>query len=177
MTDKDEPLISGSRASTPSAGPRALLTKVEWLAKREARRERQREQNLIRSAKMHAARIAFDASNTPDLKRSLSEHYVGCSGWFYWHWRGRFYPEDAKTSEWFSPYTKQFSTVELNAPFYAWPTIGTVKTWRKQIGRRRFALVVGFGVGWACPPCGTGSGSSRARNVTRPEPRNGASPP
>ena len=142
MTDKDEPLISGSRASTPSAGPRALLTKVEWLAKREARRERQREQNLIRSAKMHAARIAFDASNTPDLKRSLSEHYVGCSGWFYWHWRGRFYPEDAKTSEWFSPYTKQFSTVELNAPFYAWPTIGTVQTWRKQIGRRRFVYTV-----------------------------------
>ena len=39
-------------------------------------------------------------------------------------------------------YAKRFHTVELNAPFYAWPTVGTVKTWKKQSGRRRFVYTV-----------------------------------
>lgn len=144
MAAKVDRSVSGSRATTPVVKPRLRLTKEEWLAKREARRERQREQNLHRSAQMHAARIAFAASDKPETagSRNLSQHYVGCSGWFYWHWRGRFYPDDAKTSEWFCHYASQFSTVELNAPFYAWPTIGTVQTWRKQIGRRRFVYTV-----------------------------------
>lgn len=57
---------------------------------------------------------------------------IGCSGWFYWHWRGRFYPETLPTKGWFSFYRRRFRTVELNAPFYRWPTLSTVKTWRKQ---------------------------------------------
>ncbi len=32
--------------------------------------------------------------------------------------------------------------MELNAPFYSWPTVGTVETWRKQAGRRRFIYTV-----------------------------------
>ena len=42
-----------------------------------------------------------------------------------------------------SPTTRRNSnTVELNAPFYAWPTVGTVNTWKKQSGRRRFVYTV-----------------------------------
>ena len=142
MVNISDRRTSGLGPTAPPAKPRPVLTREEWLAKREERRERQREQNLHRSAQMHAARIAFEATNTPEPQNNLSEHHVGCSGWFYWHWRGRFYPDDIKTSDWFAHYAKQFNTVELNAPFYAWPTVGTVKTWIRQIGRRRFVYTV-----------------------------------
>ena len=46
-----------------------------------------------------------------------------------------------KTSSWFKHYRKS-TTVELNAPFYAWPTTATVKSWRKQPGRSRFVYTV-----------------------------------
>ena len=55
--------------------------------------------------------------------------HVGCSGWFYWHWRGIFYPETERTDSWFKHYSANFSTVELNAPFYKWPKPATVRAW------------------------------------------------
>jgi uncharacterized protein YecE (DUF72 family) len=57
---------------------------------------------------------------------------IGCSGWFYWHWRGIFYPDTKRTDGWFRHYTEHFDTVELNAPFYSWPKIATVKSWRRN---------------------------------------------
>src|SRR3712207_1639337 len=60
------------------------------------------------------------------------EVHVGCSGWFYWHWRGIFYPDTKRTDTWFRHYTENFRTVELNAPFYSWPKIATVKSWRRN---------------------------------------------
>jgi uncharacterized protein YecE (DUF72 family) len=57
---------------------------------------------------------------------------VGCSGWFYWHWRGIFYPDTKRTDTWFRHYVANFDTVELNAPFYKWPKDATVKTWRRN---------------------------------------------
>jgi uncharacterized protein YecE (DUF72 family) len=89
---------------------------------------------------MHKARLEGKTPCSAPAK--LSAHYVGCSGWFYWHWRGRFYPAGMKTGGWFEHYAKTFNTVELNAPFYAWPTTGTVKTWSKKLGRRRFIYTV-----------------------------------
>src|SRR6187200_2508107 len=58
--------------------------------------------------------------------------HIGCSGWFYWHWRGIFYPDTKRTDGWFHHYTTVFSTVELNAPFYSWPKPATVKAWRRN---------------------------------------------
>jgi uncharacterized protein YecE (DUF72 family) len=58
--------------------------------------------------------------------------HIGCSGWFYWHWRGIFYPETERTDKWFKHYTSTFRTVELNAPFYKWPKPATVKAWRRN---------------------------------------------
>ncbi len=66
---------------------------------------------------------------------------VGCSGWFYWHWRDEFY-RDLPTADWFRRYTDHFRTVELNAPFYSWPTPATVSGWRRQVGRRKFVYTV-----------------------------------
>jgi uncharacterized protein YecE (DUF72 family) len=67
---------------------------------------------------------------------------VGCSGWFYWHWRGEFYDTDLHTSDWFAHYADHFKTVELNAPFYSWPTVGTVHSWLRQAGRKNFIYTV-----------------------------------
>lgn len=58
--------------------------------------------------------------------------HVGCSGWFYWHWRGKFYPDTKRTDTWFRHYVANFDTVELNAPFYKWPKDATVKSWRRN---------------------------------------------
>ena len=88
--------------------PRPSLSREEWLARRQARRERQREQNIVRAAQMHEARIAYKSSGKPAALVNLSDHHVGCSGWFYWHWRGQFYPAGSKTSDWFTYYAKRF---------------------------------------------------------------------
>ena len=125
---------------------RASLTKEEWRAKREEKREKQRTANVGRAAKMHAARLEAESkpvfSSLQTVGEDSQEYYVGCSGWFYWHWRGIFYPEGLPTSGWFKHYAKNFNTVELNAPFYSWPTINTVASWNKQIGRRPFVYTV-----------------------------------
>ena len=58
--------------------------------------------------------------------------HIGCSGWFYWGWRGRFYPLELPTHRWFEHYARHFKTVELNAPFYSWPKKSTVRGWLRQ---------------------------------------------
>jgi uncharacterized protein YecE (DUF72 family) len=119
------------------------LTREERRERRLLRREKQRKDNIGRAAKMHADRLRMK-SDEPDkpvagLKASA---YVGCSGWFYWKWRGLFYPQDLPTGQWFHHYAKRFDTVEINASFYSWPTVANVKTWRRQPGKRRFVYTV-----------------------------------
>ena len=125
---------------------RGSLTKEERRAKRQAKREQQRAANVGRAAKMHAARLASESSaatSAQPLDNSGSQkYYVGCSGWFYWHWRGIFYPDGLPTSGWFKHYARHFNTVELNAPFYSWPSVNTVASWNRQIGRRKFVYTV-----------------------------------
>src|SRR5450432_1034283 len=76
------------------------------------------------------------------INPSLPQVNVGCSGWFYWHWRGEFYPANLSTAAWFTHYAAHFKTVELNAPFYSWPTTANVRTWVRQVGRRNFVYTV-----------------------------------
>ena len=100
---------------------------------REAKREKHRQASVERAAKMHVARLQHQELHdidTPVVKPR--PYHVGCSGWFYWHWRDIFYPQEIPRTDWFRHYTENFDTVELNAPFYSWPTIATVKTWIKQ---------------------------------------------
>lgn len=127
-----------------------LATKQERRQKKEERRAKQRIENLTRAAKMHTFRLENQKTNTP-LKIvvvSRAENFeekrffIGCSGWFYWHWRGAFYPETVPTSEWFAYYSSNFKTVEINASFYSWPTNGTVNTWIKQAGENNFIYTV-----------------------------------
>jgi len=67
---------------------------------------------------------------------------VGCSGWFYWHWRDQFYPPGLPGTKWFAHYASKFRTVELNAPFYSWPKVSTVEGWLRQAARRRFVYTI-----------------------------------
>lgn len=60
------------------------------------------------------------------------EIHVGCSGWLYSHWRGVLYPVGEPVKLWFGYYARVFKTVELNAPFYRWPTPATVRRWRRD---------------------------------------------
>ena len=126
---------------------RTPLERLEWKSKREARRKKQREQNKGRALKMRKLRLAEEklarsgvtVAPAHGLKRKV---YVGCSGWFYWHWRGLFYPAGAPPNEWFQYYRRRFNTVELNAPFYSWPTVATVNSWIKQAGKKEFVYTV-----------------------------------
>jgi len=61
--------------------------------------------------------------------------WVGCSGWYYWHWKGVVYPAELDKDQWFDHYQKTFNTVELNAPFYHWPRPSTVEGWARRAKR------------------------------------------
>ena len=125
--------------------PAAALTREERRARREARREKQRQENVGRAAKMHAARLLAEAEGKTSHDAPAvadRELHVGCSGWFYWHWREAFYPANMPTQDWFSHYAGRFRTVELNAPFYSWPTVAAVRGWTRQAGRKRFVYTV-----------------------------------
>ena len=116
------------------------LKRAERRAKREIRRQKQREANVSRAQKMHTARMA--ASDLGYIIPDLPAINVGCSGWFYWHLRGQFYPEDMPTLQWFNHYSDNFETVELNAPFYSWPTLANVATWLRQAEQKTFIYAV-----------------------------------
>ena len=95
---------------------------------------------------MHTARLGhakeFPQHATVRGPSRGAQINVGCSGWFYWHWRGGLYPHDLPTRDWFARYADQFRTVELNAPFYSWPSVGTVRGWVRQASRRQFVYTV-----------------------------------
>jgi uncharacterized protein YecE (DUF72 family) len=71
-----------------------------------------------------------------------SEERRARADWFYWKWRGLFYPDGLPTSEWFQHYANHLDTVEINASFYSWPTVANVKAWRRQPGGRNFVYTV-----------------------------------
>lgn len=122
-------------------------------ARRQLRREQQRAANVGRAHKMRLARIEYEQARAPvprpqqrisrgARKSSKQELHIGCSGWFYWHWRDRFYPPGSSSNTWFAHYASQFKTVELNAPFYSWPTLATVNSWLRQAAGKRFVYTV-----------------------------------
>jgi uncharacterized protein YecE (DUF72 family) len=63
------------------------------------------------------------------------EARVGCSGWQYRHWRGKFYPPDLPLSRWFDHYVSVFDTVEINNSFYRLPEAITFARWAERAPR------------------------------------------
>lgn len=62
----------------------------------------------------------------------MARMHIGTSGWHYKHWRGCFYPEELKSSEYLSWYIRHFNTVEVNNCFYRLPAESAVENWRDQ---------------------------------------------
>lgn len=63
---------------------------------------------------------------------------IGCSGWSYDDWVGRFYPADLakKKGEWLQYYSRFFPTVEINSTFYRVPNEFMVRSWIER-GRQK----------------------------------------
>ncbi len=59
----------------------------------------------------------------------MAEIRIGCTGFFYDHWRGNFYPEDIPRNHWLEYYSRLFSTVELNVTFYRLPEREAFAKW------------------------------------------------
>jgi len=66
---------------------------------------------------------------------------IGCSGWSYDDWVGRFYPGDLakRKGEWLSFYSKYFPTVEINSTFYRVPNEFMVRSWIER-GKQRMGF-------------------------------------
>jgi uncharacterized protein YecE (DUF72 family) len=128
------------RAGTPTEKPE--LTLEERRERRRVRREKQREDNIMRAAKMRAARLKLEATTRqPAPGLQAPSLFVGCSGWRYWKWRDSFYA-GVPQPIWFEHYSKCFDTVEINASFYSWPTVANVQAWRRQAASKRFIYTV-----------------------------------
>jgi uncharacterized protein YecE (DUF72 family) len=118
------------------------LTLEQRRARRAERRTKQREITVLRAAKMHKARVAAEADGPVPDPSTPPALNVGCSGWFYWHLKGTFYPTQMPTKSWFSHYSEHFDTVELNASFYSWPTLAGVQAWLTQAEGRPMTYTV-----------------------------------
>ena len=57
--------------------------------------------------------------------------YVGCSGWNYKDWRGKFYPEKLAQKNWLEFYSQKFNTVEVNNTFYRFPRDSSLLSWKE----------------------------------------------
>lgn len=64
--------------------------------------------------------------------KKVGRIFIGTSGFGYPHWRGNFYPEKLSPPSWLSFYSKHFSTVELNSPFYRLPSRKTFEGWQDR---------------------------------------------
>ncbi|MBL6449247.1 DUF72 domain-containing protein [Fulvivirga sp. 29W222] len=59
----------------------------------------------------------------------MKKYHIGCSGFYYSDWVGKFYPEDLNKKKWLEFYAGRFDTVEINNSFYRLPKETTVEGW------------------------------------------------
>jgi uncharacterized protein YecE (DUF72 family) len=58
---------------------------------------------------------------------------LGTSSWTFDAWRGVFYPDTVRKTDWLSYYARQFTTVEVNTSFYALPDPSTLIKWVESV--------------------------------------------
>ncbi len=61
---------------------------------------------------------------------------IGCSGWSYDSWKGKYYPTGLKSREWLPHYARDFPTVEINMSFYRLPSEKILRSWAKRVPPR-----------------------------------------
>lgn len=72
---------------------------------------------------------------------SVTRLYVGASGFSYPSWRGGFYPEKARPSEFLRLYSERLPSVELNNTFYRLPSEEQLRSWAETTPAEfRFAV-------------------------------------
>ncbi|MGO4821544.1 MULTISPECIES: DUF72 domain-containing protein [unclassified Flavobacterium] len=54
---------------------------------------------------------------------------IGCSSFYNRKWVPIFYPENLPSKNWFEYYSNHFSTFEINATFYKFPTLRIMENW------------------------------------------------
>lgn len=62
----------------------------------------------------------------------MPELFIGCSGFSYPHWRGRFYPDTLPQKQWFGHYCSAFASVELNVTFYRLLKPAAFARWQQE---------------------------------------------
>lgn len=63
---------------------------------------------------------------------SRSTIRLGTSGWSYKDWIGPFYPAGTTAARYLAIYTQFFDTVEIDATFYATPSLRMIDAWRER---------------------------------------------
>ncbi len=58
-----------------------------------------------------------------------TKYFLGCSGFYYNHWNGLFYPKLLSKTKWLQYYAQYFSTLEVNNTFYRYPSESMLKGW------------------------------------------------
>src|ERR1044072_6786414 len=66
------------------------------------------------------------------IKKIMAKWWIGCSGFHYKHWVGKFYPGDLPQRKWFEFYCEHFDTLELNVTFYRFPQLSSLQSWYKR---------------------------------------------
>lgn len=62
----------------------------------------------------------------------MKKWWIGCSGFYYKHWKEQFYPKGLPQRKWFEFYCESFNTVELNVTFYRYPKLEALQGWYKR---------------------------------------------
>jgi len=57
---------------------------------------------------------------------------IGTQGWNYDAWVGPFYPDNTRTVDFLSIYSRAFDTVEVDSTFYAVPPSKTIRGWSQR---------------------------------------------
>ncbi len=70
--------------------------------------------------------------NPYSRKKVMDKWYIGTSGWYYEHWRGKFYPQELNKTDWLTYYAQHFRTIEINATFYRLPFKGMITGWTRR---------------------------------------------
>lgn len=62
----------------------------------------------------------------------MRKWWIGCSGFYYKHWKETFYPKGLAQRRWFEYYCESFNTVELNVTFYRYPKLEALRGWYER---------------------------------------------
>lgn len=59
--------------------------------------------------------------------------YVGSTGWSKKEWKGKWYPEKTKTTDFLHAYGNQFNSIELNTTYYRVPKEDQIIAWKESV--------------------------------------------